>query len=187
MATAVSSNEATSRTKGARPTVVFETPAVPARLDDLLALAPEVLRKLYEGATVPRLEAIHGDLRGRMLAWPGLGMKGVVAGAVRAFASSSGFPWRGKSFTPLADGRGEGINRVASDRIRLFRFETFVGPSRAGAFDAVQLDYDLPENPFFIRAIKDEIRELRPGLYLGQAWLKTAKSESLVLYFGLAG
>jgi hypothetical protein len=49
----------------------------------------------------------------------------------------------------------------------------------------VQLDYDHAENPFFIRAIKDEIRELSPGLYLGQAWLLVGAKAHLGLYFGL--
>ena len=105
---------------------------------------------------------------------------------MRAFASSARFPWRGKSFSPLGAERGEGINRIFTDGIRLFRFETFVGRSRAGSFDAVQLDYDLPGNPFFIRAIKDEIRELRPGLWLGQAYAQLRGEPHLVLYFGLS-
>jgi hypothetical protein len=138
---------------------------------------------LYRGARVPRIADVHGALRGRMLAVEGL--PAPLVGPIRAFASSSVFPWRGKTFSPLGSGHGEGINRVVSDRFGLYRFQTFIGPSRAGAFDALQLDYELPSNPFFIRAIKDEIRELRPGLWLGQAWLKTAQSERLVLYFGL--
>ena len=158
------------------------TPAVRA-LDDLLPLAPDALLSLYQGASVPRLETIRGDLRGRMLAVPVL--PDPLATAVRAFASSSAFPWRGKSFQPLEAGSGEGINRVFTDRLRLFRFTTFVGKSRAGDFEAVQLDYDHPSNPFFIRAIKDEIRELSPGLFLGQAWLLVSGQAHLGLYFGL--
>ena len=73
------------------------------------------------------------------------------------------------------------------DRIRLYRFETYVGRSRAGDFDCVQLNYDLPENPFFIRPIKDEIREIAPKLYLGQAYLQLRAKTHLVLYFGLTG
>jgi hypothetical protein len=152
-------------------------------LDELLALAPDVLLSLYRTASVPRLEDIHGDLRGRMLAIPALPEP--FASAPRAFASSSFFPWRGKSFQPLGAGQGEGINRVFSDRLKLFRFTTFVGKSRAGEFDAVQLDYDHSTNPFFIRAIKDEIRELSPGLYLGQAWVLVSGKAHLGLYFGL--
>ena len=106
---------------------------------------------------------------------------------IRAFAGSKYFPWKGKSFTPEAMDRGEGINRVLSDRIRLFKFNTFIGRSRAGDFDAVQLDYDLKQNPKIIRMIKDEIRQLSPGLYLGQAYLQTKGSTRLVLWFGLEG
>jgi len=153
-------------------------------LDDLLALSPSALSELYAGASVPRLDSVSGDLRGRMLAWPGVA-RGPVAGLLRRWAASSRFPWRGKSFTPDQE-KGEGINRVLVDRFRLYRFETFIGRSRAGDFDALQLDYDRPDNPFFIRPIRDEIRELSPGLYLGQAWLEIgARPPTLVLYFGL--
>lgn len=162
--------------------------AVPdgTRLDDLLDRSHQELAAMYAKARVPRVSAIRGDLRGRMLAVV------VVPWAVRyalgRLAGSRAFPWRGKSFRPLEGERGEGINRVISDRLRLFRFETAIGPSRAGAFDAVQLDYDLPENPWAIRRIKDEIREVRPGLYLGQAYFALPGGRAhLVLWFGLEG
>jgi hypothetical protein len=157
-----------------------------ATLDHLLTLPARDLRRLYEDARVPRLVDVRGDLRGRMLAWPSLDPHPAVAGALRAFAGGAAFPWRGKSFMPKDEDRGDGINRVFSDRFRLFRFETFVAKSRAGDFDAVQLDYDLPENPFVIRRIKDEIRELERGVWLGQAYFATKKRDVLWLYFGLA-
>jgi len=158
--------------------------ATPLHLDYLLRLSADQLHALYTGSRVPRLSDVHGDLRGRMLAIPAL--HATLARLPRAWASTSSFPWRGKSFQPLSEDRGEGINRVVSDRFRLYRFETFIGKSRAGDFDAVQLDYDLPENPFFIRPIKDEIRELGPGLYLGQAWLAIgSRGPLLALYFAL--
>ncbi|HEY2516834.1 MAG TPA: hypothetical protein VGI39_38450 [Polyangiaceae bacterium] len=159
--------------------------SIPRSLDELLPLGAEELADLYAHARVPALADVCGDLRGRMLATTVL--QGPVAGAARAFASSSRFPWRGKSFAPRDALRGEGINRVILDRWRLYRFETSIGPSRAGAFDALQLDYDLPENPFFIRPIKDEMRELASGLWLGQAYLQlSGRAPHLVLYFGLS-
>jgi hypothetical protein len=157
---------------------------VPQRLDDLLALDTDTLEKLYAGAKVPKIPSLSGDLRGRMLAWQSLG--GRPAAILRTLASASNFPWRGKTFQHQSDSGGNGDNRVFSERFHLFKFDTFVGPSRAGNFDAVQLDYDKPSNPFFIRAIKDEVRELRPGLWLGQAYLQIGKgAPRLVLYFGL--
>jgi hypothetical protein len=154
-------------------------------LDGLLDLDARALEALYREARVPRIADVHGDLRGRMLAV--LGVRGRAARAVRAFAGSNAFPWRGKTFAPHDEHGGSGENRVFSDRLHVFRFETFIGPSRAGDFDAVQLDYDKPQNPFVIRAIKDEIREIAPRLYLGQAYLELSGRARLVLYFGLAG
>jgi hypothetical protein len=156
------------------------------KLDALLDLRCDELQRLYVGARAPRIDEVAGDLHGRMLAWPSLETRPGVAAAIRSFAGSRAFPWRGKSFHPRSLDEGEGINRVVRDRLRLFRFETFIGPSRAGDFDALQLDYDLRGNPPVIRSIKDEIRELEPGLWLGQAWLKTKKREILWLYFALA-
>jgi hypothetical protein len=186
-------------TAAAIPHVRTKDPAaVPSSLDALLALDVPALDALYAQARVPRLEEVRGDLRGRMLATTVL--HGRVAEVVRAFASSSSFPWRGKTFMP--DGasasttqrgprqvmplRGDGINRVILDRWHLYRFETFIGRSRAGDFDALQLDYDNRDNPFFIRPIKDEMRELSSGLWLGQAYLELNAKANLVLYFGLA-
>lgn len=156
------------------------------KLDALLDRSCPELERLYIEARAPRIGQVAGDLRGRMLAWPSLESRPGVAGAIRGFAGSRGFPWRGKTFSPRSEASGDGINRVFSDRFRLFRFETFIAPSRAGDFDALQLDYDLRGNPPVIRSIKDEIRELEPGLWLGQAWLKTKKREILWLYFALA-
>lgn len=153
-------------------------------LDALLDLDHGALTSLYESATLPVLGAIRGDLRGRMLAVPAL--PPAVTALPCAWARTSTFPWRGKSFTPRGEGRGEGVNRVVLDRWHLFRFETRVSPSRHDGRDAIELDYDRPGNPFFIRAIEDEIREVAPGLFLGQAWLRVAGRKHFVLWFGLA-
>jgi hypothetical protein len=157
--------------------------SMPARLDDLLDLGPDRLEALYAAASVPTLGELTGDLRGRMLAWPAIG--GVPAAALRALARSDRFPWRGKTFRHESGARGEGDNRVFADRWHVYRFRTSIGPSRGGDFDAVHLDYDHPGNPFFIRAIHDEVRRLRDGLYLGQAYLIRPGTPRLLLYFGL--
>jgi hypothetical protein len=185
MSSVAASVEAQSRKSGVPTASAEASPApVPQRLDELLALDTETLAKLYAQARVPKLPDLSGDLRGRMLAWQSLG--GVPGTLLRLLASSNRFPWRGKTFSHTSADAGGGDNRVVVDRLHLFKFDTFVGPSRAGQFDAVQLDYDKPSNPFFIRAIKDEVRELRAGLWLGQAYLVVGTSAPrLVLYFAL--
>ena len=172
-----------ARPDAAPKSTARRTPA-PATLDALLHAGPAALAELYRNAGVPRIGDVTGDLRGRLLAIPSL--EEPLATLPRLLASSSAFPWRGKSFAAVNAERGTGNNRVIVDRLRLFRFETFIGPSRAGDFDAMQLDYDNRDNPFFIRAIKDEVRELAPGLYLGQAFVQIgASAPKLALYFGL--
>ena len=163
-------------------------PASPriAMLDGLLARGARELERMYREARTPRIPEVAGDLRGRMLAWPSLDAHPAIAGVLRTFAGSFAFPWRGKSFRPFDEDRGEGINRVVSDRLRLFRFDTSIARSRAGDFDALQLDYDVDGNPGVIRRIKDEIREIEPGVWLGQAYLVTPRRAVLWLYFGLA-
>jgi hypothetical protein len=153
------------------------------RLDDLLSLDVPMLEALYRNARVPKISELTGDLRGRMLAWPRA--PAPIGLALRTLAGSDLFPWRGKSFTAHSEIEGEGKNRVVSDAVRLFRFKTSIGRSRAGDFDAVQLDYDLPGNPRIVRAIRDEIREIDTGLQLGQAYLLVGGTAHLVLYFGL--
>jgi hypothetical protein len=171
----------------ARLDVQPSLPTLPRSLDDLADLDGDALLALYRQGSTPAISMVTGHLRGRMLAVPGA--RGLVFRMLRAFARWRFFPWRGKSFTPLSPAEGEGINRVWSDRTpsRWFRFATRIEPSRAGAFDAFQLDYDNPDNPFFIRAIKDELREVSPGLYLGQAYVVISGRPRLALYFGLQG
>lgn len=152
-------------------------------LDDLLALDAPRLQRLYQEAKVPSLQSLRGDLRGRVLS-PVILSPGWKALWVTWFGTNW-FPWRGKSFSPVNDSDGRGINRIFGSGGRMIPFETFIGPSRAGDFEALQLNYDLPENPFFLRPTKDEIRELSPGLYLGQAYFAGRKGDTLVLYFGL--
>jgi hypothetical protein len=152
-------------------------------LDDLLYLGPEDLAHLYRTAETPRVSDLDGDLRGRMLAVPPAGRS--LAPLVRALGAWDRFPWRGKSFHATDDAHGEGINRFVTDRFRRYGFSTSIRPSRAGDFDAVQLDYDRRENPFVIRGIKDEVRRIEPGLFLGTAWVVRRGTPRLVCYFGL--
>lgn len=152
-------------------------------LDDLLYMGPEDLAHLYRTAETPRLSELDGDLRGRLLAVPGAGRS--LSSFVRALGAWDRFPWRGKSFRSTDAAHGDGANRVVIDRWRLLRFTTSIGPSRAGSFDAVQLDYDHRGNPFFVRAIKDELRAIEPGLFLGTAWRVGRGRPRLACYFGL--
>lgn len=163
--------------------------AAPARaprsLDDLAALDVAALEALYRGGTVPStLRALDGSPTCRMLAVRGLDRGGAFA-ALRRFAAAPVFPWAGKSFEARSDGDGTGINRVrlAGTR-RWFPFHTRIEASAIDGAPCILLDYDLDANPRAIRMIRDELREVAPGLFLGPAMLDRGQgAPRLVLFF----
>jgi len=154
-------------------------------LDDLAALGPEELMALYIAARTPSLEELDGRLVGRMLAVPRAQQPHVRAW-LEKFSRSPLFPWQGKTFKHETADHGHGVNRLLGERLTWFRFHTFVGPSHAGDFDAVHLDYSHDGNPPLVRKVKDEVREVAPGLYLGLAYLSMKDGEHLGCFFGIA-
>jgi hypothetical protein len=156
----------------------------PRTLDELARLDAGALSGLYRGGRIFDLRALNGAPEGRMLALVGpLGRPGPRQ-TLATLARAERFPWKGKSFQAGSANVGEGINRVVllGDK---YRFETRVEPSAIDGEPCIFLDYDLPENPFFIRAIRDELRQVGPGLYLGPAMLGQADPR-LVLWFAIA-
>jgi hypothetical protein len=156
-------------------------------LDALSRRDSDALGRLYARGTVPpRLDALEGNPRGLMLAVRHLD-HGPVGAALRAIAGGAGFPWGGKTFHGSGE-RGTGINRVhLGGRHSLFPFRTLIRPSVLDRSPAVILDYDLPDNPAFIRAIHDEVRAIEDGLFLGPAMWKgrAGNAPILVLWFAL--
>jgi hypothetical protein len=153
------------------------------RCDDLAAMGLEELRSLYEGGRLMDIDALDGAPRGRLLAVVGPLGQSPLRGWVARLARSERFPWRGKSFAARDASAGSGVNRVLGLGER-FRFDTRVEPSAIDGRPCVRLDYGQPGNPFFIRAIRDELREVAPALFLGPAMLDGAKPR-LVLWFAI--
>jgi hypothetical protein len=170
-------SKAAAATTAARPTI--------KTLDDLADLGPDALMDLYRQATTPRLSDLDGKLAGRLLAIP-TAQEPHIAKLLHDFAKSGVFPWQGKTFESTDAEHGMGINRVLHERFNWFPFETSIARSRAGDFDAVELNYDRPGNPPVVRSIKDEVREVAPGLWLGLAYLDTKSGPKLGCYFAVA-
>jgi hypothetical protein len=163
--------------------------SAPATANDLARMDVHALESLYRQATVPPLEDLAGTPRGRMLTLVGPLGRARPAELLRRFAGSQAFPWEGKSFTmrsgrPGKDQVGAGINRVklVGD---LFAFDTFVGTSAIDGAPTIILDYDKPANPWPIRQIHDELRQVASGLYLGPAMWKSKRGPKLVLFFAI--
>ena len=160
-------------------------PGAPATLDDLGRLGPDELMEMYRGARTPRLEDLDGKLAGRMLAVPRI-QKPQVTKFLDRFSRSKLFPWQGKTFLHETEGHGHGVNRLLGERVAWFHFHTSVGPSHAGDFDSVHLDYSHDGNPPLVRQVKDEVREVAAGLWLGLAYLRMHDGDHLACFFGIA-
>lgn len=139
------------------------------------------LGRLYAAGRTPQVARVRGDFRGKVLATPALGGFSSLTGVLTPAELSI---WKGKSFEPTSAKEGRGHNRLVG-QIEFGNFRFYVGPSRAGSFKALQLDYGQPGNPWPISAIRDEIREIAPGLLLGQAYLQVGASEKLLFYWAL--
>jgi hypothetical protein len=156
----------------------------PLTLTRLASLDAEALGEIYAKGTVPEFHDLDGTPRGRMLAFAGPLGRGRPFHALQTFAGSRYFPWDGKSFSSKGK-LGKGINRVR--RVGdLFKFETRIGPSALDGKPCLILDYDLSSNPWVIRQIHDELRQVSSRLYLGPAMWKTRTQPKLVLFFAIA-
>ncbi len=154
-------------------------------LDDLARQGPDELMATYRNARTPSLEDLDGKLTGRMLAVP-RAQEPHVRALLEKFARSRLFPWQGKTFQHETADHGHGVNRLLGERVTWFRFHTYVGRSHAGEFDAVHLDYGHDRNPPIVRKVKDEVREVAPGVYLGLAYMAMRDGEHLGCFFGIA-
>lgn len=157
-------------------------------LDALARMDLNALTAAYEGGDVPTVEELDGRLPGVLLApavrGPGEGMALAVA---RALARSRAMLWKGKSFRPTSPTSAEGFNLLVSleSDQKVAPFHARVAASRHDGRDAVELDYDRPDNPLPLRAMVDEVRRVAPSVYLGQAWLRLGASAHLLFYFAL--
>ena len=119
-------------------------------------------QKAFEGGTLP--EGLEGFYQGRLA---GLSL-----------------PWRGKFFN-----KESGLNRFHVFGQRdLFEFKISQGPGLTDpTVTVLKIDYNIPENPFWLRLILDELVQIGPDNYLGKAHLRLISSLPFtVVYFRLS-
>lgn len=161
--------------------------ATPTNLDDLSGLSYDDLGMLYASGKVPAdFTALDNNPKGRMLSVRGI-EKTPLQSLVTEVSKLGFFPWDGKSMESTGTQSGDGINRInLGAKMNWFPFKTSVQKSIIDGRDTIVLDYEQPGNPFFVRRIHDEIREVSPGLFLGPAMLKTGEGKAAtVLWFAL--
>lgn len=156
------------------------------RLDDLKNRSLAELDELFTLATTPTISEVRGPYDGRVLTGPIFPLN--LPDGLNMINLNWWIPWEGKAFTPVNKTSGKGKNRM---RVGLFKalslpFETKILPPIFAKDDCFVLDYDLPGNPLWLRMIRDDMKKLKDGLFLGRANLKWKGDYIFVLYFALS-
>ena len=100
-----------------------------------------------------------GRARGTAIVFPGSPVDRLVAGLIRALC------WKGKVFSPETHDLKNLIGPLA---LHLIRANVYEDQSWFASGRAIILDYS--HTSLVAKMIRDEIRQVRPGLYLGQVY-----------------
>jgi hypothetical protein len=90
--------------------------------------------------------------------------------------------WQGKVFNRA---RGDLLNKVGPTGLHLIRARVYIAPSWFDGQPAIILDYS--KTSLLAHKVRDEIREVSPGTYLGIVYYGTDKTINFVLQFLRAG
>ena len=153
------------------------------RIDDLVRRNRSELDEIFLAGETPTIEEMEGVVDGNVMA----GVLLLNNQYFRNFLNLGWFIWLGKVFENVSSTEGKGINRfrVGSIRFLRYRCETQITPPLVETNDVYNLNYDLPGNPWYIRRIRDDIKKIGDGLFLGSANFKTFGRHSFLVYFVL--
>ncbi|HEY3210234.1 MAG TPA: hypothetical protein VGL18_10660 [Actinomycetota bacterium] len=129
------------------------------QLDDLF--------RQHEAGAIPK-----GEGRGTVLVRWGRFLSTLISKIVHRLA------WQGKVFDPE---RGELRNEVSPLRRKLIRAKVYKAPSWLDQKECIVLDYS--KTSFVARKIRDEIREVAPGIFLGIVYWGRAKLFNFAVSF----
>jgi hypothetical protein len=123
----------------------------------LLRTPRKQLDSLFRSSPPGRIPA--GDCEGTFIVAPGSASGAAVAGLIRLIV------WKGKVFDPGAE---TVRNKLGPLGMLAVRAEVYYGLSRFDANPAIILDYR--STSLVARWIRDELREVAPGVFLGFAY-----------------
>lgn len=132
------------------------------------------LDDIFRGSPAGPIPTGRSD--GTAILFPGSGIDAVLRVLIRALI------WKGKVFRPESR---DLKNRLTPFDVPLIRAEVYEGDSWFSAGPAIILDYS--RSSLVARWIRDEIREVEPGLYLGQVFWGHRRIALFSLQFPAAG
>ncbi len=121
----------------------------------------EELDDIYRRAEAGEIP--DGDTQGTAIL-AGSAFSKLAAALARVFA------WHGKVFDLFCPTRQSGvlINKITPFGWSFIVAEVYRGKSWLDGKETIVIDYS--KTSFFAKAIRDEIREVEPGVYLGKVW-----------------
>ena len=139
-----------------------------ADVSDLLQMSSDELDELFRQSTAGELP--DGEAEGTVLVEPGTELAGPAAKLVHFLV------WKGKVFDR---DKGELRNEILPFGIQAVRAKVYRDESWLDGKETIVLDYS--KTSLVARWIRDEIRTVGPGLYLGLVYWERKK----VLHFAL--
>ena len=88
--------------------------------------------------------------------------------------------WHGKSFERATS---TGLNRIGSEE--KYPFDMSFGSGLRDPIKVITIDYNLPENPWWLRLVTDEIVQTSPNHYLGKVHVRILGLTFSIGYFEL--
>ena len=139
-------------------------------LNDLISMSQAELDDLFRRS--PLGDIPDGDALGTAIVAPGSEIEGPVLWLARWLA------WQGKVFDRS---HGTLLNKVGPLGLNLIRASVYVAPSWFDNQPAIILDYS--KTSLLARKVRDEIREVSPGTFLGIVFYGRDKTINFVLQF----
>lgn len=135
--------------------------SIDPKIKKWLSLSRQELDQIYTDAEPGNLPS--GDTRGTAIVAGSL-----LAKAYALFARL--FGWQGKVFDLFAADCDKGllINKITPFSLSFIVAKVYRDKSWLDGKDTIVIDYSTTS--FFAKKIRDEIREVEPGIYLGKVW-----------------
>jgi hypothetical protein len=138
--------------------------------DQMLGMSRKQLDELFRHHSAGQIPTGQGQ--GTVIVRLGRTISSLVSKIAQRIA------WKGKVFDP---DRGELRNQVSPLGVRAIRAKVYKAPSWFDQKECIVLDYS--QTSFVARKIRDEIREVSPGVFLGIVYWGRAKLINFALTF----
>ncbi len=92
--------------------------------------------------------------------------------------------WQGKKFDAKS-GTGVNIFKNGDQLIEKYPFKIYKAEGLKDRMIVLRIDYNLPQNPFWVRLVVDEVVETSPDNFLGKINLKLTGFSLTLGYFTL--